>query len=98
MTDSGDNLVHHHQHRQSNQSNMNDKRKSNVSCNVSVLTADADFAATLYGLTNSGLTHHSHDHTSLNATNSNRSSLITNEHHSGKSNVYSISIQYVFIV
>lgn len=76
------NIIHHH-HR-----NITDKRKA-VSCNVSTLTAEAEFAATLYGLTSSGGHHpHSHDHTNTNTLSGSShrtSSLVTSEHHPGKS-------------
>ena len=87
MGDSGSveqSIAHHHI---SHRNLSSEKRKSNA-CNVSVLTGDADFAATIYGISNSG--HHSHEHTPNSNTlsaNSHRSSILTSEqqHHSGKS-------------
>jgi hypothetical protein len=90
MGDSGsvDQSISHHNitHR-----NITDKRKSSA-CNVSVLSGDADFAATLYGITaNSG--HHSHDHSTNSNTLSANSHRLTSEqqHHSGKCKSNSMS-------
>ena len=92
MGDSGSveqSIAHHISHR-----NLSDKRKSNA-CNVSVLSSDTDFAATLYGISTSG-GHHSHEHINNSSGLSvSRSSLVTSEqqHHSGESKrIYSKEI------
>ena len=83
MSDNGSveqSIAHHISHR-----NLSDKRKSSA-CNVSVLSADNDFAATLYGISASS-GHHSHEQLHSNSLSAgHRSSLGSAEqHHSGMS-------------
>ena len=73
MAENGEASIGHHHHR-----SMSEKRKSSTQ-----ISAEVDFATTLYGLTSG---HHDLPcSNTLSAGNSHRSSLLTSEHHSGKS-------------
>ena len=90
-------IAHHLSHR-----NLSDKCKSSA-CNVSLLSAENDFAASLYGIS-AGNGHHSHDQ--LNSSSalsaSHRLSMgSTEQYHSGEScirftaSIHSINISSI---